>query len=250
MDEEWSAAPIVGGRDRRGKMREVTDPADRRRVVGRACDIQPALVEEALKRATAAAPGWDAMGGEARAAVLERAGEIFETRMESLMALAVREGGKTLPDAVAEVREAVDYCRYYAQLARKDFAEPMPLPGPTGEANAIALHGRGVFACISPWNFPLAIFTRPGHRRARRRQRGAGQAVGADAADGRRRDPHPARGGDTGRRAAPRDRRGLRRRRRADQGRPHSGRRLHRLDRDRPRHRKGAWRRATGPSRR
>ena len=75
------------------------------------------------------------------------------------MALCVREAGKTIPDALAEVREAVDFCRYYAARARADFAAPLPLPGPTGERNQIALHGRGVFACISPWNFPLAIFT-------------------------------------------------------------------------------------------
>ena len=75
------------------------------------------------------------------------------------MALIVREGGRTLPDALSEVREAVDFCRYYAARARADFAAPAALPGPTGERNELALHGRGVFACIRPWNFPLAIFT-------------------------------------------------------------------------------------------
>src|SRR5262249_52944178 len=69
------------------------------------------------------------------------------------------EAGKTLPDAVAEVREAIDFLRYYATRARTDFAQPESLPGPTGERNQLALHGRGVFVCISPWNFPLAIFT-------------------------------------------------------------------------------------------
>jgi RHH-type proline utilization regulon transcriptional repressor/proline dehydrogenase/delta 1-pyrroline-5-carboxylate dehydrogenase len=78
--------------------------------------------------------------------------------MAELLVLCVREAGKTVVDAVAEVREAVDFCRYYAARARADFAEPLVLPGPTGEANQVALHGRGVFACISPWNFPLAIF--------------------------------------------------------------------------------------------
>jgi RHH-type proline utilization regulon transcriptional repressor/proline dehydrogenase/delta 1-pyrroline-5-carboxylate dehydrogenase len=158
MAEKWTASPIVGGRERKGKLREVHDPADRRRAVGRVCEATPALVEEALKRASAAAPEWDALGGEGRATILARAGDMLEARMESLMAIAVREGGKTLPDSVSEVREAVDYCRYYANLARKDFAAPQPLPGPTGEQNSVALHGRGVFACISPWNFPLAIF--------------------------------------------------------------------------------------------
>ena len=79
--------------------------------------------------------------------------------MPELMALCAREAGKTVHDAVAEVREAVDFCRYYAGQARRHFAEPIVLPGPTGEHNELSLHGRGVFACISPWNFPLAIFT-------------------------------------------------------------------------------------------
>ena len=76
-----------------------------------------------------------------------------------MLARVIREGGRTIPAAVAELREAVDYLRYYAMRARADFAAPEPMPGPTGERNEVALHGRGVFACIAPWNFPLAIFT-------------------------------------------------------------------------------------------
>jgi len=72
---------------------------------------------------------------------------------------AVREGGRTIPAALSEVREAVDFLRYYAARARAEFGAPQRLPGPTGEHNEIALHGRGVFACIAPWNFPLAILT-------------------------------------------------------------------------------------------
>src|SRR5712692_3929344 len=75
------------------------------------------------------------------------------------MALIIREGGRTIPAALSEVREASDFLRYYAARARADFARAERLPGPTGERNELALHGRGVFACISPWNFPLAIFT-------------------------------------------------------------------------------------------
>ena len=73
--------------------------------------------------------------------------------------MCVREAGKTVPDSIAEVREAVDFLRYYAARSRADFAGPERLPGPTGESNELSLHGRGVFTCISPWNFPLAIFT-------------------------------------------------------------------------------------------
>src|SRR5206468_9002152 len=75
-----------------------------------------------------------------------------------LMALLAREAGKTLPDALGEVREAADFCRYYAMLARRHFASDEELRGPTGEANLLQLVGRGPFVCVSPWNFPLAIF--------------------------------------------------------------------------------------------
>src|SRR3546814_6807318 len=74
------------------------------------------------------------------------------------MAVAVQEAQKTIPDALAEVREAVDFCRYYAARARTDL-NPIELPGPTGERNVLRMNGRGVWCCISPWNFPLAIFT-------------------------------------------------------------------------------------------
>jgi RHH-type proline utilization regulon transcriptional repressor/proline dehydrogenase/delta 1-pyrroline-5-carboxylate dehydrogenase len=93
-----------------------------------------------------------------RAAVLERAADLLESRIAFFMALCSREAGKTLPDGLGEVREAVDFCRYYAEQARQHFAGPHRLPGPTGERNELSLQGRGVFASISPWNFPLAIF--------------------------------------------------------------------------------------------
>ena len=79
--------------------------------------------------------------------------------MPELVSLIVREGKRTCPDAVSEVREAADFCRYYALEAKNKFSAPQLLPGPAGERNQLSLHGRGVFACISPWNFPLAIFT-------------------------------------------------------------------------------------------
>jgi RHH-type proline utilization regulon transcriptional repressor/proline dehydrogenase/delta 1-pyrroline-5-carboxylate dehydrogenase len=98
-------------------------------------------------------------GGAHRAAVLERAADLIEAARDELLYLLAREGGKTLADGVAEIREAADYCRWYALHARTDFAAPRELTGPTGERNTWTLGGRGVFAAISPWNFPLAIFT-------------------------------------------------------------------------------------------
>jgi RHH-type proline utilization regulon transcriptional repressor/proline dehydrogenase/delta 1-pyrroline-5-carboxylate dehydrogenase len=91
--------------------------------------------------------------------VLERAAELFEAHTAELLALCVAEAGKTIPDAIAELREAVDFLRFYAAEARHHFGEARLLPGPTGERNTLAMRGRGVFVCISPWNFPLAIFT-------------------------------------------------------------------------------------------
>jgi RHH-type proline utilization regulon transcriptional repressor/proline dehydrogenase/delta 1-pyrroline-5-carboxylate dehydrogenase len=117
------------------------------------------LAESAIEIARAAQPAWDALGAGERAQILRRAADAFEEERAALVALAVREAGKTLPDSVAEIREAVDFLRYYAALATERFQEPEHLPGPTGESNQLALRGRGTFACISPWNFPLAIFT-------------------------------------------------------------------------------------------
>jgi RHH-type proline utilization regulon transcriptional repressor/proline dehydrogenase/delta 1-pyrroline-5-carboxylate dehydrogenase len=137
----------------------VLDPSDRRRKVGEVFEASPKTATEALDVAHRAYAEWDGLGGAARAVILERAAELYERDRAHLMALAVREAGKTLPAALGEVREAVDFLRYYASRARAGFQEPVNLPGPTGEDNQLSLHGRGVFACISPWNFPLAIFT-------------------------------------------------------------------------------------------
>ena len=155
----WFAAPVVNGDARAGTAQTVHSPADRRRDIGAVTQAADGDVEDALRCASDAAAAWDGTPAEDRAACLDRAAELYETHMVELMALAVREAGKTLPDAVAEVREAIDFCRYYAARCREDFAAPMAMPGPTGERNEVSLHGRGVFACISPWNFPLAIFT-------------------------------------------------------------------------------------------
>ncbi len=154
---ELTAAPLVPGASSSATPIAITDPADRRRLVGHWVPADAALVEKALENASAAQPGWDATPVELRAQMLERAADLMEAHRGELIALCTREAGKTISDGIAEVREAVDFCRYYAQCARREFA-PKTLPGPTGESNQLFLHGRGVFACISPWNFPLAIF--------------------------------------------------------------------------------------------
>ncbi|QIL19654.1 bifunctional proline dehydrogenase/L-glutamate gamma-semialdehyde dehydrogenase PutA [Thermomonas sp. HDW16] len=154
----WNAAPLVPGANTAGEKIAVTNPADRREVVGHWQASDSATVERAIENALAAQPAWDATPASSRAAILEHAADLMEARMPMFMAMCTKEAGKTLADGVAEVREAVDFLRYYALQAREHFA-PMALPGPTGESNQLQLAGRGVFVCISPWNFPLAIFT-------------------------------------------------------------------------------------------
>jgi RHH-type transcriptional regulator, proline utilization regulon repressor / proline dehydrogenase / delta 1-pyrroline-5-carboxylate dehydrogenase len=152
------ACPIVGGEERSGVGRPLASPADRCRVVGEVVEAEPEDVERALVLAEKAVPAWRMHPVEERAACLERAALLMEAGMSELMTLAVLEAGKALPDAVAEVREAVDFLRYYAMRARQDLGRSYPLRVP-GHGGAIRLEGRGVFVCISPWNFPLAIFT-------------------------------------------------------------------------------------------
>jgi RHH-type proline utilization regulon transcriptional repressor/proline dehydrogenase/delta 1-pyrroline-5-carboxylate dehydrogenase len=156
-ETRWTALPTTGAQQAKVRPHEVVDPSDHRRTIGAVVDADRAQVEEALSRAAAAQPAWDAAGGEERAAVLERAAELIEGAREEFVVLLAREAGKNRADAIGEVREAADFCRYYAMLARRHFARPQSLRSPTGETNELALHGRGVFACISPWNFPLAI---------------------------------------------------------------------------------------------
>jgi len=139
--------------------RHIVSPADTSQIVGIVRDASPDEITRAMEAAGLAQPAWDAVPAAARAACLERAADLLESRRDAFVSLLVREAGKTLPDAVAEVREAADFCRYYAARGRELFGAPRELRGPVGERNLLSLHGRGVFGCVSPWNFPLAIFT-------------------------------------------------------------------------------------------
>ena len=157
-DRQWRAEPTFPAAQA-GEIAPITMPHDLGAVVGMRRDATAAEVKDAFRRAAEIQPGWDALGGEKRAVLLEEAARLFESHTDEFLSLCQREAGKTLLDGVAEVREAVDFLRYYASQARSRFEDAMVLPGPTGEENTLALHGRGVFATISPWNFPLAIFT-------------------------------------------------------------------------------------------
>src|SRR5204862_3507029 len=127
------------------------------RKIGEVSEVADEDVKAALEAACRSHHEWDSLGGDARAKILERAADLFEANRAHLMAIAVREGGKTLPNALGEVREAVDLLRSYAHQAREKFEQPIRLPGPTGESNELMLHGRGPFFCVAAWDFPLAV---------------------------------------------------------------------------------------------
>ena len=152
------AAPIIFGRLGGGSGTAVVNPADTREKLGECVNMNNLDIDRAFDLAKREQRLWDATGADARAGVMEAVADGLQENQEKFVAILGKEAGKTLPDAVAEVREAIDFCRYYAVQARTLLCEPVSLPGPAGESNVLSLHGRGVFVCISPWNFPLAIF--------------------------------------------------------------------------------------------
>ena len=157
----WSAEPILASATRETgdeKAVPVYNPANPSTTVGVVRSASAAEVARAIVDAHDYSETWDATDVDQRADALDAAADLLEARLPELMVLCVREAGKTINDSIAEVREAVDFLRYYAAQARRMFKQPETLTGPTGERNEVSLHGKGIFACISPWNFPLAIF--------------------------------------------------------------------------------------------
>ena len=152
------ARPIINGTSFKGQTRAVFAPADASEI-GMLQNATTEDVEAAFTQASTAFTGWNGRGGAARGRILRAMGDILEDHMEHFVGLMAKEAGKTFIDSVAEVREAVDFCRYYAFQAESLFSSTEIMPGPAGEINSLMNTGRGVFVCISPWNFPLAIFT-------------------------------------------------------------------------------------------
>lgn len=161
LGHSFAVGPIINGEQIAGgdDAALILCPHDRRQRIGTVQSASDSHIEAALKGAAAAAHQWDRLGGSARADILERAAHLMEQDHVRLTAVIVREAGKTLENAQGDIREAVDFLRYYASEARRLFAQPVAFKSPTGEQNVMALRGRGVFACIAPWNFPIAIFT-------------------------------------------------------------------------------------------
>jgi len=151
------ATPLVNGGKVAGKRRDVLSPIDSK-PIGSVEECDEAAVGLIMAAATAGFPAWTATRVETRATALDRTADLIEANRGRLIALLQSEAGKTIDDCLSEVREAADFCRYYAAQALRELT-PRALPGPTGESNQLRTRGRGVFVCISPWNFPLAIFT-------------------------------------------------------------------------------------------
>ncbi|MDF1756952.1 MAG: bifunctional proline dehydrogenase/L-glutamate gamma-semialdehyde dehydrogenase PutA [Legionellaceae bacterium] len=156
----WEAEPIISGvkiNDKPSKF--VVSPQDGKQSVGHLIRATEENMEQALVSGQKAFASWSVTPVEKRAVCLEKLADLYEKNMNTLLAILCLEAGKTWNDGIAEVREAVDFCRYYAVCARKMMSEPQILRGYTGEINELSLHPRGLILCISPWNFPLAIFT-------------------------------------------------------------------------------------------
>ncbi|MEL7310418.1 MAG: bifunctional proline dehydrogenase/L-glutamate gamma-semialdehyde dehydrogenase PutA [Pseudomonadota bacterium] len=159
FSKHYDVQPVINGSRAQGGAVNCTNPFDSGDVVGAVVFADSEVSESAVATAVEGFSDWESTPATDRAKVLEAAADLFESQLAEFCALCIREAGKTLPDAIAEVREAVDFLRYYAAEARRLFSEPTVLAGPTGEHNVHGMRGRGVFVCVSPWNFPLAIFT-------------------------------------------------------------------------------------------
>ncbi len=156
----WTAYPILAsGQSNNQTQHPVVSPQDGQHIIGHAIEATHDDVESALAQAMLTFDSWSKTSVTHRAAILERIACLFEENMPTFLAMACLEAGKTWADAIAEVREAIDFCRYYAAQAEKTMSKPIKFHGYTGEQNEMSLHPRGVVLCISPWNFPLAIFT-------------------------------------------------------------------------------------------
>lgn len=153
------AVPLINGQAMLTTLSKVVSPANTQDVIGEVAEADVAIAQSALTIAADYAVAWAQTPVGERADCLRRAADLFEQHSATLMTVIVREAGRCLHDAHLEVREAVDFLRYYAAQAEQQLAKPQHLPSPTGETNTLTLSGRGPFLCISPWNFPVAIFT-------------------------------------------------------------------------------------------
>lgn len=155
----YFAAPVINGTSKPRFGDPATSPAEPSLTVGQVQNATAEDIDTALAGAQGAWHDWNLHGGTVRAEVLDAVAAKLIAHTPELVGIISREAGRTLKDALSEVREAIDFCHYYAAMAKRHFDTPECLTSPIGERNQLTLQGRGVFLCISPWNFPLAIFT-------------------------------------------------------------------------------------------
>ncbi len=159
MQQQWNGGPIIGGSQRQTEqVHQVLAPQNHALRVGEMHWASARDVSEALDLLSSGFVSWNATPVDTRAACLARLADLLEANLAELVALCHLEAGKTIQDSIDEVREAVDFCRYYAVQARRGLGQPLLGTAFTGKERQYRLDGRGVFVCISPWNFPLAIF--------------------------------------------------------------------------------------------
>lgn len=157
--KDWHALPRIMGENGSGQKKSIVNPAYRNCSVGTVVYADADTVRAAVDAAHESFAQWDRASPQDRAAILDRAAELYEAHRAELIALCVCEAGKTIKDGHDDVREAIDFIRYYAAQCREHFTTALELAGPDGESNQLSLRGRGIFLCVSPWNFPVAIYT-------------------------------------------------------------------------------------------
>lgn len=159
-DEVYLAKSVIGGKKLGGKKsREIASPLDNSKIIGTIEKADDKHINLALDTVDDYFHKWEETPVEKRAEAVRKYGDLLHENRHELYALLMNEAGKNIWDAMAEVREAIDFARYYANEAERLMSSPIKMPGYTGEENSLSLHPRGVFVCISPWNFPLAIFS-------------------------------------------------------------------------------------------
>lgn len=156
--DAWQAVPLINGKSKNYTLESVYSPQAKNHLIGKTANACKEDLEGTLQCAEDAFLTWSQILVAQRAACLLKLATLLEENQKELLALLCLEAGKTLGDALGEIREAVDFCRYYAYMGEQLLGSPAKLQGYTGELNELSLHGRGIVLCISPWNFPLAIF--------------------------------------------------------------------------------------------
>jgi len=157
--KRWESYPLIAKINKPNRYEKyVLNPENSKEIIGTIIYTDPNEVDIAIERSLIAFSKWKKVSVIDRIYYLQKMGNLLENNMENFIALLIKEAGKTIPNAISEIREAINFCRYYAEEAKKLFSSPIEMIGPTGEKNSLYYHGRGIIACISPWNFPLAIF--------------------------------------------------------------------------------------------